>query len=86
MTREELREKYKNDTDLINYVESLENQVNVDYVKDNLKLKEENEKLKQNNVLLYNQIINGAKRTEETEETPRFKDYSNEIVEALKNK
>lgn len=85
MTIQELKEKYKDDKELLLVVEGLEAKANKNYLEDNLKLKEENEKLKQNNELLYNRIMNGAKSKEE-EDTPRFQDYSKEIENALRNR
>lgn len=85
MTIQELKEKYKEDKDLLNVINDLEAKTNNNtYLQDNLQLKKENEKLKQDNELLYNQIMNGAK-TKEENETPRFQDYTDEIVKALKN-
>ena len=85
MTIQELKEKYKEDKELLNVINDLEAKTNNNtYLQDNLQLKKENEKLKQDNELLYNQIMNGAK-TKEDNETPRFQDYTDEIVKALKN-
>ena len=88
MTIQELKEKYKDDKEALNVIIDLEAKANNDYVKDNLKLKEENDKLRLNNELLYNQIMNGGKKTEEEADTndPVFKDYSDEIVKSLKNR
>lgn len=84
MTIQELKEKYKEDKDLIKFIDNQEAMINNNnYLQDNLKLKEENEKLKQNNELLYSKIMNGAKQKED-DTTPRFQDYSKEIVEAFK--
>ena len=87
LTKEQVNEKYKNDSELLEYVNDLENKANNDYVKDNILLKGEIEKLKQNNLLLYNLAMNG-KQTKEDAETdkPKFADYSEEINKALRNK
>lgn len=86
MTIQELKEKYKEDKELLQVVTDLEAKINNNnYLQDNVQLKKENEKLKQDNELLYNQIMNGAK-TKEDENTPRFQDYSEEIIKSLKNK
>ena len=87
MTIQELKEKYKDDAEAIKVINDLEAKLdNNKYLKDNLLLKAENEKLKQNNELLYNQVMNGGGATEEENGAPRFKDYSEEIIKALKNK
>lgn len=84
MTIQEFKEKYKEDKDAMQIINDLEAKANKNYLEDNLKLREENTKLKQNNELLYNQIMNGAGKKEE-ENAPRFQDYSADIVEALRN-
>lgn len=85
MTIQEFKEKYKEDKDALKIIDDLEARINKNYVEDNLKLTQENQKLKMQNELLYNQCINGAKKTEE-EEQPRFSDYSKEIDAFLRNK
>lgn len=84
MTIQEFNEKYKEDKDALQFVSDLEAKAKKNYLEDNLKLQEENTKLKQNNELLYNQIMNGAGKKEE-ENAPRFQDYSEDIVNALRN-
>jgi hypothetical protein len=87
MTIQELKEKYKEDNEAIKVIEDLEAKINFNYIEDNLKLKQENEKLKLNNELLYNQCLNGGKLKEEKQDdNPRFVDYTNDILDALKNK
>lgn len=84
MTKEELKAKYKDDADLIKYIDEQDEKVNKDYLRENLKLIEENKKLKADNSLLYSQITNrGA--TEEKAEAP-FKDYTDEIIKDLRNR
>lgn len=86
MTIQEFKEKYKDDAEALSIINDLEAKINNDrYIQDNLALKKQNEELKQKNELLYNTIMNGNGATEETG-AGRFKDYTNEIVEALKNK
>lgn len=86
MTIQEFKEKFKDDKEALSVINDLEAKVNNNkYIQDNLMLKKENEELKQKNELLYNSIMSGAKTKEEAEE-PRFKDYSNEINEALRNR
>lgn len=86
MTIQELKEKYKDDADTLKTLNDLEAKVNKDYVKDNIALNEENKKLKLNNELLYNQIMNGGKRKEEEADTnaPAFKDYTDDIMKVLR--
>ena len=86
MTIQELKEKYKDDADTLKTLNDLEAKVNKDYVKDNIALNEENKKLKLNNELLYNQIMNGGKRKEEEADTnaTAFKDYSDDIMKVLR--
>lgn len=88
MTIQELKEKYKDDKEAISVINDLEAKINNDYVNDNIRLKEENEKLRLNNELLYTKIMNGGKKTEEEADTnaPAFKDYSDEIIKSLRNR
>ena len=85
---DELKEKYRDDKDLIEFVEDLNTKANTNYLEDNIKLKAENEKLKSHNNLLYSQLMNGGKRKEDEEDGagPRFHDYTNDIVETLRNR
>lgn len=88
MTIQELKEKFKDDADTLKTLNDLEAKVNKDYLKDNIALNEENKKLKLNNELLYNQIMNGGKCKEGEADTnaPAFKDYSDEIIKSLRNR
>lgn len=85
MTIDELKAKYKEDAEALQVISELEKKANTNYLQDNIKLKQENEKLKGDNALLYSQLMNGGK-TEDTDNAPAFKDYSNDIVEALRNR
>lgn len=86
MTIEELKAKYKDDNDLIKTIDELQSQVNKNYLEDNVKLLKENEKLKNDNLLLYNQVMNkGGRSEDENEGDPLFKDYSEQIIEELRN-
>lgn len=85
MTIQELKDKMKDDAEALKTIEDLEAKINNDYLTDNIALKKENEKLKFNNELLYNQIMNGAGVKEEIkDDNPVFKDYSNEIIKELR--
>ena len=87
MTIQEFKEKFKDDKDALKVVEDLEAKVNNNnYIQDNIALKKQVEDLTQKNELLYNTIMNGAKHKEEENGAPRFKDYSKEIFDVLKNK
>lgn len=86
MTIQQLKEKYKDDKETLQVLNDLEAKINTNYLEDNLNLKKENEKLKMQNELLYNQCMNGAQKTEEDGQAPRFKDYTAEIDAFLRNK
>lgn len=86
MTIQEFKEKYKEDKDALKIIDDLEAKINKNYVEDNLKLTQENQKLKMQNELLYNQCINGAKKTEEDGQDPRFTDFTKDIEAFLRNK
>ena len=86
MTIQELKAKYKDDAEAISVINDLEAKINNNkYLQDNLLLQKENAELKQQNELLYNSIMNGANKSEDAN-APRFKDYTNEIMDALRNK
>lgn len=86
MTIQEFKEKFKDDKDALQVINDLEAKINFDYVNDNVKLKQENDKLKLNNELLYNQIMNGGKHKESEvdENAPAFNDYTQDILKQLK--
>ena len=83
MTIQELKDKLKDDSEALSAISELEKKINTNFVEDNIKLKQENEKLKSDNLVLYNQIMNkGA--TEEDSAPISFKDYTEDIIKALK--
>ena len=85
MTIQELKDKMKDDAEALKVIADLEAKINTDYLTDNIALKKENEKLNFNHELLYNQIMNGAGVKEESKnESPVFKDYSDEIIKELR--
>lgn len=85
MTKEELKAKYKDDNELIKFIDEQDEKVNKNYLEENIKLIKENNKLKADNSLLFSQLINGKGATEDKAEAP-FKDYTDEILKDLRNR